>query len=162
MTQALGISTKYEAEGGFTTKDLFAMHGVNAGQLFDNRMFAWLIGNCDAHAKNFSILEPGTPSARLAPMYYMLRTDCYEGLDKKLAMHIGATDRLDAINREDVEAMGAQIGFPPGQASHRLYEMSEQVRRAMETCEKQGVEQGPVNRSRIYERIDKACDWGRQ
>ena len=39
----------------------------------------WMVGNIDGHAKNFSVLEPGTARARLAPAYDVLCAETYPG-----------------------------------------------------------------------------------
>ena len=96
MAQALALHTKYQIEGGPYTPDLFSILGVDREVLFDRIVFAWIVGNCDAHAKNTSILEPGTERARLAPIYDMLSTECYEELDRTLATSIGRAVKLDA------------------------------------------------------------------
>jgi len=51
-------------------------------------IFNYLIGNSDAHAKNFSFLYEEN-SRRLAPAYDLLSTSIYEGLSKNMAMKIG-------------------------------------------------------------------------
>jgi len=51
-------------------------------------IFNYLIGNSDAHGKNFTLLyEEGKP--RLAPAYDLLSTAVYPGLATKMAMKIG-------------------------------------------------------------------------
>jgi len=51
-------------------------------------IFNYLIGNSDAHGKNFSILYKDG-SIQLAPAYDLLSTDIYPELSKKMAMKIG-------------------------------------------------------------------------
>lgn len=51
-------------------------------------IFNYLIGNADAHGKNFSLLyKDGKPV--LAPAYDLLSTIIYPNLAKKMAMKIG-------------------------------------------------------------------------
>jgi serine/threonine-protein kinase HipA len=54
-------------------------------------IFNYLIGNADAHGKNFSFLYfDGKPC--LAPAYDLLSTAVYPQLSKKMAMRIGRKD----------------------------------------------------------------------
>jgi serine/threonine-protein kinase HipA len=103
--QALSIppELKYENEGGPSLKgclDLIEKHSIRPA--FDKIMFIhilifnYLIGNADAHAKNYSFLYlEGKP--RLAPAYDLLSTAIYPQLNKKMAMTIGGK-----YNPEDV------------------------------------------------------------
>lgn len=51
-------------------------------------IFNYLIGNADAHGKNFSLLYKGEKPV-LAPVYDLLSTIVYPNLAKKMAMKIG-------------------------------------------------------------------------
>ena len=66
IAQAFATTRKYQSEGGPSTYDLFCIEGLERDALFEHLMFSWLVGNCDAHAKNDSILEPETAN-RAAP-----------------------------------------------------------------------------------------------
>ncbi|EKE10157.1 MAG: hypothetical protein ACD_16C00075G0003 [uncultured bacterium] len=103
--QALSIppELKYENEGGPSIKDcLDLIEKYSIHPAFDKIMFIhtiifnYLIGNADAHAKNYSFLYlKGRP--RLAPAYDLLSTAVYPQLSKKMAMKIGGK-----YNSEDV------------------------------------------------------------
>jgi len=59
-------------------------------------IFNYLIGNADAHGKNFSLLyDEGKP--RLAPAYDLLSTAVYPELAPKMAMKIGGKYDPDDI-----------------------------------------------------------------
>lgn len=64
-------------------------------------MFNFLIGNCDAHAKNFSLLY--TPRPKLAPFYDLISTLVYPELVQKFAMPIGNTYYNDDIDMSSWE-----------------------------------------------------------
>ena len=92
--QALGVpsETKYASEGGPTFKDGFeflrrvaARPAVDVLKLLDAAIFNLIVGNADAHGKNFSILDDGE-GPRLAPLYDLLATLAYPELSPKLAM----------------------------------------------------------------------------
>lgn len=55
-------------------------------ELFKQLVFNWLIGNGDAHAKNFSVLESETGEWRVSPAYDLLCTRYYE--DRTMALAI--------------------------------------------------------------------------
>ena len=107
--QALGVNygRKYEAEGGPGLKACFALLDKHTSEpIVDKRnmlrvvVFNYLIGNCDAHAKNYSlILENGM--VRLAPFYDLLSTRVYGSLNKKLAMRIGGQWRGEWVSKEN-------------------------------------------------------------
>lgn len=81
----------------------------------------WLLGNCDAHLKNFAVghgtARTGTLrvggrtgiGADLAPLYDVVCVGAYPNVDQTLAMRIGRTDRWDQVEREDWLALAQQI-----------------------------------------------------
>ena len=103
--QALGImpEVKYEREGGPTIAT--CQHIINeysakpaADQVdFLNRIiFNFLIGNEDAHGKNFSFLYR-VKRPELAPAYDLLCTAIYPDPSRKSAMKIGGTYEADHV-----------------------------------------------------------------
>ncbi|MGB8352606.1 MAG: type II toxin-antitoxin system HipA family toxin [Chthoniobacteraceae bacterium] len=95
--QALSVppENKYEREGGpgiLACLDEIQRHSVqpipDRIAFLNAVIFNYLIGNADAHGKNFSLLhEEGKP--RLAPAYDLLSTAVYSTLSPKMAMKIG-------------------------------------------------------------------------
>ena len=159
FAQALARASKYQSDGGPSTYELFSVPGADRNALFDQLMCSWLMGNCDAHAKNYSLLEPGAPDARLAPIYDMLSTECYPDLEQRLATRIGHADRPGTVTREAVETLGRRVGFEPGEATRRLHSLSHRMGRAIEEVEREGLAQGPVRTGQIEARMEKACEW---
>jgi serine/threonine-protein kinase HipA len=96
--QALGVisSRKYQNEGGPGFKDCFellkntAQPAVDRNLLASALVFNYLIGNMDAHSKNFSLLHHSQSNIRLAPFYDIVCTGAYSELSKKMAMKIGS------------------------------------------------------------------------
>jgi serine/threonine-protein kinase HipA len=120
--QALGVpsDTKYASEGGPTFKDCFALlrrvaarPAVDVLKLLDAAIFNLIVGNADAHGKNFSILF-GSEGPRLAPLYDLLATAAYPELSPKLAMRIGKRATLDEIDAKawSTFAVDAGVGLP--------------------------------------------------
>jgi serine/threonine-protein kinase HipA len=96
--QALGRSPlrKYQKEGGprpGEVADILRLYGSLPSEdlrlLIRWGLFNWLYGNCDAHAKNISLLFGPARGTRLAPFYDLVCTRVYKSLDHHLAMSLG-------------------------------------------------------------------------
>jgi serine/threonine-protein kinase HipA len=126
FAQALGVPShrKYASEGGPIFPDCFALLRRAATRpareilkLLDAAIFNVIIGNADAHAKNFSLLHSGRSGGgaiTLAPLYDLLSTIIYPNLHMKLAMKIGGKAVLEDIEPRHWErfAADAQLGAP--------------------------------------------------
>ena len=119
--QALGVAyaRKYQSEGGpglsesFHLMDRLTVPARERLDLLRRVIFNVLVGNCDAHAKNYSILyRPG--GLTLAPVYDVICTRYYPDLQSRLAMNIGGENKPDALSigcwRRFCERTG--VGFP--------------------------------------------------
>jgi serine/threonine-protein kinase HipA len=108
---------KYQAEGGPGVADtvllLRACSAVPAQDLatfWRALVFNWLIGNCDAHAKNFSLLyDAGAPT--LAPLYDLVSTVVYPELTNRLAMSIDGARTIEEVNAEAWTVLAAETGY---------------------------------------------------
>ena len=112
---------KYEKEGGPTLEQCFSllaerissgfMAGRNKITLFRGVLFNYLIGNGDAHGKNFSLLYEGNAES-LAPFYDLLSTAVYGDAHRAtMAMKIGRHYRFRDIYFHHWEQFGEKIGF---------------------------------------------------
>ncbi|WP_159946269.1 type II toxin-antitoxin system HipA family toxin [Rhizobium sp. 18065] len=106
--QALSVppELKYEEEGGPGIRRSIELirHTTAkpaAETLRFQRMliFHYLIGNADAHAKNYALLYRGK-APDLAPMYDAICTAAYPRLSKKMAMALGGRSLPDTIQME--------------------------------------------------------------
>ena len=100
--QALGLPShmKYQNEGGPSlaqcfdlVRDISSTPAPDILNFIDAVTFNFLIGNNDAHGKNFSFLyesESGQHTARLAPLYDLVSTSHYPELSPNMAMTIGS------------------------------------------------------------------------
>jgi serine/threonine-protein kinase HipA len=131
--QALGIPSdrKYQSEGGPGLQDSFALlaraTGVPASEairLLDSVALNFLVGNHDAHGKNFSLLYlPEAVGAVLAPAYDVLSTIAYEKVRKmsrKMAMSIGGEYRADYVRGRHLSRLLDEAGLGPAAARRRL------------------------------------------
>lgn len=103
--QAMGIlpELKYEREGGPSIGkcqkiilDYAARPAVDQIKFLNIVIFNYLIGNADAHGKNFSLLYGGQ-KPELAPAYDLLSTEIYPNLSSKMAMKIGGKYKPDDV-----------------------------------------------------------------
>jgi serine/threonine-protein kinase HipA len=121
--QALGRSRrhKYEDGGGIRLDEMFAFlsdptqliaPALDRGALLRAVLFNALIGNRDAHAKNYS-LHRGDSKAELAPLYDLVCTEVYPELSRELPQSIGQARTLDAVTAADWAQLAAQLGMRP-------------------------------------------------
>lgn len=103
--QALGIvpENKYQAEGGPSLDDCIKLiqrvssrPAVDYQKLLERSVFNYLIGNNDAHAKNFSLIY-SNGQCRLAPAYDLVSTVVYPELNANMAMKIGGRKSADDL-----------------------------------------------------------------
>ena len=133
--QALGVvpETKYQNEGGPDLARCFDLvrraTRPNAPQvlrLLDYVIFNALIGNHDAHAKNFSLLYPGK-TAVLAPLYDTLSTAVYPALTPKMAMKIGSKYKFTEVQARHWDQLAVGAGFTRAQAKRRILELAKSL-----------------------------------
>ena len=103
--QALAIipEMKYQREGGPGLLDCFqllrkvsSLPAIDLKMLLQGVLFNVIIGNNDAHGKNFSLLYHAHQT-RLAPFYDMISTVQYPSLSAKMAMKIGSKYDFDGL-----------------------------------------------------------------
>jgi serine/threonine-protein kinase HipA len=143
--QAQGIpsETKYQKEGGPSLKQCFALlrevssaPAIDLATLLDAVIFNYLIGNNDAHGKNFSLLYP--PSApnsrviRLAPLYDLVCTSYYPGLSPNMAMKIGTQYSSEKVMPPDFEQLAADAGLAKPLVKRRVPEFADRVLAAID------------------------------
>ena len=86
--------------------------------------FNLVIGNADAHLKNFSLLEQGD-GLRLSPAYDLLNTLVYPRYDAFTALAIGGAKRpFDSLHREILASLGVSIGLPPRAVDSALAQLA--------------------------------------
>lgn len=123
FAQALGVPSnrKYASEGGPAFHDSFAVLRKAAARparevlkLADAAIFNLIIGNADAHAKNFSLLRRDDGEVVLAPLYDLVATHVWPGLSLRLAMRFGRASTLEDVGPESFErfASDAGLGLP--------------------------------------------------
>jgi serine/threonine-protein kinase HipA len=106
--QALGLlpAAKYEVEGGpgvAAMVELLRAIGARTlardlNELVRTVTLNFLLGNADAHGKNYALLYEPIGVGRLAPLYDIVSTTVYVELSRSLAMTIGGVDDPDDID----------------------------------------------------------------
>lgn len=133
--QALGVppDLKYQAEGGPGLPamfDLLTKHSsrpaVDRLLLLQMVVFHFLLGNADAHAKNFSLLL-GPGEVRLAPVYDALCTLVYASLAPRLAMKIDSRYAFDEVTAAHWAKFATGVGLSPPLVRNRLCTMAEEL-----------------------------------
>jgi len=89
-------------------------------------IFNALIGNHDAHAKNFSLLYSGKAPV-LAPFYDTFSTAVYPTLTPKMAMKIGSKYRFSEVQARHWDQFAQSVGLTKAQAKRRILELAKSL-----------------------------------
>jgi serine/threonine-protein kinase HipA len=159
MCQAMAIvpEHRYQNEGGPSLQQCFALvtqHSqrpvIDRKLLLDGVIYNFLIGNHDAHGKNFSILH-ADQGIRLAPFYDLLSTAVYPEISLKMSMKIGRHYKPDRVLLRHWEQLAANTQISPAWMQERLQYLAEQV---LEKAEKLVCEMTAEGfASSVYQRI---------
>lgn len=115
---------KYERAtgGGPGLRDLYSVANYLPARdrlaLVDSFVFNILIGNTDAHAKNYSVLfkpdRQGQITPVLAPLYDLLCARCWPEVNRYFAQNIAGTKRpMSGIFHRHWEAVSQSLGLNP-------------------------------------------------
>jgi serine/threonine-protein kinase HipA len=116
--QALGVlpASKYEGEGGPSIADIVAaLRQISAAPAADvNALLRavglnFLVGNSDAHGKNFALLYDDVAGPRLSPLYDIVCTAVYD-VTPRMAMLIGGQDEPAAVTEESWRRLADDSG----------------------------------------------------
>lgn len=102
--QALGVAPedKYEARGGPSLRQCAELlrrwaRNDQLEHLLDALLLNVLVGNADAHAKNFSLLHGPDGQITLAPVYDVMTTVHYPGVDPVPGMYVNGIREITRI-----------------------------------------------------------------
>ena len=139
--QAMGIisENKYQNEGGPSLEQCFqlvrktsSMPARDILALLDGVIFNFLIGNNDAHGKNFSLLYQGeTKKVQLAPFYDLLCTAYYPDLTQKMAMKIGGETMADNIYPRHFDRFSEAAGLSKPGVKRRVLELASAIQKRL-------------------------------
>lgn len=151
MCQALGLlpTQKYEAEGGPSVASVIALLreqsspriALDVNAFVRAVLTGFLLGNSDAHGKNFSLLYDPATGVRLAPLYDVVSTAVYDSLTPRLAMAIGGEDDPSRVDLLCWERLGAESGLG-GALPRFIQRWSSEVLAATEACLRDAEQEG--------------------
>jgi serine/threonine-protein kinase HipA len=133
--QAMGYTSaqKYAADGGPVFRDCFALlrraatrPAVEVLKMMDAALFNLIIGNADAHGKNYSLLYQADAIV-MAPLYDLLSTVAYPDLSPNLAMKIARRARLEDLFSRDWAKFGEETGLTEPYIRRRAASLADQV-----------------------------------
>ena len=136
---------KYQSAGGPSLKqcadllrEVSSVPAVDLQHFLDAVIFNVLIGNNDAHSKNFSMLyekeailstmlSKSYSSKKLAPLYDLVSTVYYPDLSPKMAMKIGGEYVSDKLLPRHFEKLAEEAGLAKPMVIKRVPELAEEV-----------------------------------
>jgi serine/threonine-protein kinase HipA len=142
--QALGClpEHKYESEGGpgvevcaSLLRRTSAAPAVDVLGFLDALIFNLLIGNADAHSKNYSLLLEGAGTPRLAPLYDLLSTRVYgRRFGRKMAMKYGGEYRPERIRGRHLDRLAKELGISSRRVRIRAHSLAGAVTASTEAA----------------------------
>jgi serine/threonine-protein kinase HipA len=154
FAQLLGLppSAKYD----ITWRDCFALvkthldDALTARQeLVERLLFNLLIGNADAHGKNFAVLF-GSEGAQLAPAYDLLCTQAYPALSEAFVMRIGPARRQDQLTPLAWQELAKEARLPLDWIKQRGADLCAATQLALRELGSQICAQNPALLADIY------------
>lgn len=133
--QALGISSerKYQSEGGPSLQQCFSLvRRVSSRptedvlKLLDAVIYNAVLGNADAHGKNFSVLYTEAGPV-LAPLYDLLCTAIYPELSQKFAMKLGRQSKRERLEVQTWSDFAGHVGLDFQVVRRRICEIADGV-----------------------------------
>lgn len=139
LAQVLNIPTtraraKY-LNANFETVAVFvgALAGVAAvGEVIDRIVLNIIVGNGDAHLKNWAFLYPDGRQPQLSPVYDVLPTVLYIAGDN-IGLNLDGTKSFEDVTPASFEGLGARSGYGAVEARVRASEAVERVMLAWPT-----------------------------
>jgi serine/threonine-protein kinase HipA len=165
--QALGVVSemKYQNEGGPNLAQCFDLvrrvtrpSAPHVLRLLDYVIFNALIGNHDAHGKNFSLLYSAKGPV-LSPFYDTLSTAVYPKLALKMAMKIGSKYKFTEIYARHWEQFAQEAGLAKPQAKKRILDLAKSLplaARQLQANPQKGFAQHKLV-EQIIELIEQRC-----
>jgi serine/threonine-protein kinase HipA len=125
-------------------------------------IFNYLVGNNDAHGKNFSLLYPGAGTGdlqvRLASLYDIVSTIYYPELSQEMAMKIGGEYSSESVTPKNFEKLAEEAGLAKPLVRRRVPELADSVLSALPELDVQNsVAEGVV--ALIQKRSEKAREF---
>jgi serine/threonine-protein kinase HipA len=138
QAQGMVSERKYQKEGGPSLKQCFGLLRavsstpvIDLTRLLEAVIYNYLVGNNDAHGKNFALLYHGVgtenPETGLAPLYDIVSTVYYPELSRDMAMKIGGAYSSEKVTARNFEQLAEEAGLGKPLVRARVPEMAERV-----------------------------------
>ncbi len=135
LCQAIGLppARKYQEDGGpafRTLADILtATDPDSLTTLLGALVLHVLVGNGDAHGKNYSLLHASSGTVRMAPLYDVMSTFHYR--DDRLAMYIDGVRRTDRVTTDRILNEAISWGMARTTVSEIVADLLERVPEAI-------------------------------
>ena len=163
FAQAMGIASfeKYEREDRNYAEKMFEIIRNYTRSPLEDQLRLWnrivynfVLGNTDAHIKNYSLLyDPHMEGISLAPAYDMLSTVIYESATRDMSFNMGGIRNLDSIDEEKFKLMAARVGIGEKIAMTNYHKVLDRFENAVKESAQELQELGFDNALDIAERI---------
>ena len=163
FAQAMGIASfeKYEREGQNYAEKMFEIIRSYAKKPLEDQLALWnrivynyVLGNTDAHIKNYSLLyDSDLERTSLAPAYDMLSTVIYESATRNMSFNIGGKINLDRIGEDDFRILASKVGVGEKPAMDNYQNVLNLFENAIKESAKELQEIGFANAGSIADRI---------
>lgn len=168
--QSLGFppERKYQAEGGPTLNDCISLIQnwsstpvLDIPEFINGQIFNVIIGNADAHCKNFAFLYSGS-DRRLAPFYDLVSTLMWPRLSKNLAMKIGGSKSVNAFSIGEWKKMAknSALGWP--MIRERMVAICDRVLNELDEVQAQAIQYSESVGTQLYNTIGERAARMRQ
>lgn len=165
--QARGVSSefKYEHDGGpgfGQIRNLLVRHALSPSETIASfarlGLFNYLIGNCDAHAKNYSLMQLDGAMIALAPAYDLHCTAIYDGrfgakLSRSLGMRIGDHENIDKVDSGGFTLLAKDLHIRPRALEAMFDELADALASSFEIAGTAAASAGFEASSEMVERI---------
>jgi serine/threonine-protein kinase HipA len=132
FAQALGLphTMKYQRQGRedarFDARAISSIINASASpaimrqQFITATLFDLIIGNVDAHAKNFSLIHHHDGSVEFAPRYDLVPIRMFDEFTGEFAYNLGEATRLGELTAENFDLFLGELGIESKPARKRL------------------------------------------
>jgi serine/threonine-protein kinase HipA len=159
--QALGLrpDSKYEQDAGPTlVRVARVLQDVADPSAVETLLRALtlniVVGNCDAHGKNFSLLHTESGVLSLAPLYDLLSTRLYP-LDDKLAMYVDSVQKADRVTAARIANEATRWGLSSKRVEGIIHELVARLPAAITAAADETEGLPPELKELVEKRIDQ-------
>jgi len=112
---------------------------IDLSRLLDAVIFNYLVGNNDAHGKNFSLLyrviATGDMQVSLSPLYDIVSTVYYPEISRTMAMKLGGEYSSEKVMPRNFEQFAEEAGLAKPMVRRRVMEVIEAILSALAALE---------------------------